>query len=554
MPRLSVRPRPLLAAILLVAALAAVLAPAAVAVPPLAPPGPLPSPEQTSPLEAARVDSVPAPVLDWRPCGKTECARAQVPLDYDEPQGEQIELSLARLKASNPKRRIGSLFINPGGPGLTGVGYAKFGPKYFQPELLERFDLIGIDPRGTNASSPLRCFPSLTKAGEDLEGLLATPFPVSRAETAAALRSARLTAEACSRQPIASSMSTAEFARDMDVIRRALGEPKLNYYGESYGSFAGQVYANLFPDRFRALVIDGVIEPRGWVGLRDFEQPTFDRVYSPAASFRSFDGILSRCKAAGERRCAFAAGDPYARFEALAGQLRAEPLELNLPGAGKTSITYAQLVGGINQFLYSPQAFEPVTELLGSLWTLQAKGSSAADRKEALKTLAKLLAPPAPGPGKADPEAPVASFVQGRAIICSDGRHAANPSAWPRAAATLEPQTPFFTAPWSWIDAVCATDFWTAKDEDAYRGPFDRSTAAPVLIVGSRWDNATNYESALAVSRFLPNSQLLTSENWGHTAYSASACAAREIDRYLITARLPQARRCPGDVQPFARR
>ncbi len=533
----------------LVLTLAAILAPGSAAAAP-----PLPPPEKTSPLEAARVDGVPAPVLNWRPCGKTECATAQLPLDYDEPQGQQIELALARLKASNPKQRIGSLFINPGGPGLTGVGYAKFGPKYFKPELLERFDLIGIDPRGTNASTPLRCFPSLTVAGEDLEGLLATPFPASPAETTAALRSARATAEACSRQPIAASMSTAEFARDMDVIRRALGEPKLNYYGESYGSFPGQVYANLFPDRFRALVIDGVIEPRAWVGLRDYDQPTFDRAYSPEASFRTFDGILSRCKAAGKRRCAFAAGDPYARFERLASWIRAKPLELKLPGAGKVSVSYPELIGGINQLLYSPRAFEPVTEMLGALWTLEDKGSYAADRGEALKTLAKLLAPPASGPGKGDPEAAVASFVQGRAIMCTDGRHAASPSAWPRAAATGERQTPFFNAPWSWLDAVCAADYWTARDEDAYRGPFDRSTAAPVLIVGSRWDNATNYENAVAVSRFLPNSQLLTSENWGHTAYSASACAARVIDSYLIEAKLPKTRRCPGAVQPFARR
>ena len=191
--------------------------------------------------------------------------------------------------------------------------------------------------------------------------------------------------------------------------------------------------------------------------------------------------------------------------------------------------------------------------MLGALWTLQSGDSPAASRKAALNTLAALLAPPARTPGKADPEAPIAGFVQGRAIMCTDGRHAANVSDWPPAAAAADRRAPYFGAPWSWVDAVCATDFWTAQDEDAYLGPFDRRTAAPVLVVGSRWDNATNYDSAVAVSKLLPNSRLLTSENWGHTAYSASTCAAHAIDRYLITAALPAKRRCPGDVLPFAR-
>ena len=171
MSRRRAWPRPLVVS-LIASALAVALAPGAAA--------DTPAPETTSPLEAARVDSVPAQVLDWRPCGKTECARARVPLDYDEPQGAADRAGAGAAEGGDSKRRIGSLFINPGGPGLSGVGYAKFGPKYFKPELLERFDLIGIDPRGTNASAPLRCFPSLSKAGKDLAGLLATRSPPTR--------------------------------------------------------------------------------------------------------------------------------------------------------------------------------------------------------------------------------------------------------------------------------------------------------------------------------------------------------------------------------------
>ena len=512
-----------------------------------------PASEVTTPVEAARVDRVPTPVLDWERCGQSECAKALVPLDYDEPQGAQIELALARLKAGDPGRRVGSLFINPGGPGLSAVKYVKFAPHYFKPELLERFDLIGVDPRGTNGSTPLRCFSSLKVAQQKLAGQLATPLPTTAPEKAAAVRSARATARACSRQPIAAAMSTAEVARDMDVVRRALGEPAINYYGESYGSFLGQVYANMFPDRIRTLVIDGVIEPRGWVGSpASAAVSTFVRVGSPQASGRAFDEILRRCRRVGRARCAFASGNPQARFRALAARLRAQPLQVDLPGTGRTTIGYPQLIGTIKQLLYSPLAFKPITDGLAAVWSLDHAGSSAIGVKAARKTLAKLLAPPKTPPSKANQEEAVEGFVQGRAIICTDGLHAAKASNWPLAAAAAERRNRFFGAVWSWIDAPCATDDWTAQDEDAYRGPFDRRTDAPVLIVGSRWDNATNYDSAVAVSRLLPNSQLLTSDNWGHTAYSASACAAHAIDRYLITASLPRLSHCPGDIQPFA--
>jgi pimeloyl-ACP methyl ester carboxylesterase len=510
----------------------------------------------TSPLEAVRVDRVPAPALAWKLCDPDvrgiECATATVPLDYDEPAGAQIQLALARRKATDSGKRIGTLFVNPGGPGGSAVEMVERAPEYFKRDLRARFDLVGIDPRGTNASTPLRCFSSLGEAQRALAGLLVAPFPTTAGEAAATARSVEATATACSEKPIAGAMSTAEAARDMDVLRRALGEPKLSYYGESYGSFLGQVYANMYPDRVRALAIDGIVEPRGWVGTPGTAaMPMFDRIGSPRASMRAFTAILRRCGRAGEVACPLAAqGDPVAVFRRLAARLRRRPLVVELPKAGKTAIGYVELIGPLSSFLYSPLAFAPVTGYVDALATLAGARSSAAARAAARGTLAKILVAPKP-PTPAAERAQVAAFVEGRGVMCGDGLHAATPPAWSAAATETERRFGYFGGAWSWIDAVCASRFWTAHDEDAYRGPFDRRTDVPVLVVGARWDNATSYDSAVAVSHLLPNSQLLSSDNWGHTSYTSSTCAADAIDRYLITTVPPRQARCPGDLQPF---
>ncbi|HET9518245.1 MAG TPA: alpha/beta hydrolase, partial [Actinoplanes sp.] len=136
-------------------------------------------------------------------------------------------------------------------------------------------------------------------------------------------------------------------------------------------------------------------------------------------------------------------------------------------------------------------------------------------------------------------------------VACTDGRHPKS-AAWPGAANAADRRAPYFGRLWNWGTVQCARDTWTVRDEDAYTGPFDRSTAAPVLLVGSRWDPATNFTEAAAVARMLPRSRLLTSNNWGHTGYGTSNCVTEAVDNYLLTVALPPAGKvCIGDVQPF---
>jgi len=218
----------------------------------------------------ATEQSVAAPTgkVNWSPCfraeGPFQCATVGVPLDYDQPGGAKISIALVRLPAADPSQRIGSLFLNPGGPGGSGVEFVVgAGPFLFTQEVRDRFDLVGFDPRGIARSTALRCFGTDRQWGPYFTDFA---FPMTEDEVQEWVTSDRYLDEACERRggALIDHMSTANVARDMDRLRQAVGDPKLSYYGVSYGSMLGQTYANMFPDNFRALVIDGVLDPVAW--------------------------------------------------------------------------------------------------------------------------------------------------------------------------------------------------------------------------------------------------------------------------------------------------
>jgi pimeloyl-ACP methyl ester carboxylesterase len=544
---------------LLTAATVGALLAATVAVPAQAAPraaaASQPAAATTSAREKKRVDSVPTPKLAWYGCfGGAQCATVRLPLDYDQPKGATTELAVVRIKAKDPAHRIGSLFVNPGGPGGSATSMALGAPYFLSDSVLKRFDVIGVDPRGIGASANVKCFKSVRDQTLALANLTGA-FPYGAKQEKSFTTSLTSLAKGCSTtgKPLSGAMSTAEVARDMDVLRRAVGDRKLTYLGFSYGTAIGQYYADMFPDRFRAIAVDGVIDPVTWAGTDKTRNLFLDeRMHSADGAYRALVEVLKRCAKAGPKYCAFSAGDPVRNFDVIAQKLRAKPLVVDDPDLGTYTITYADFVAGTLGSLYDQSAGDNVTQFAAQLW--------------------QLLFPPAPA--NATARAAAVSAVVGRVtearrklgfdfpydnsleafsgVTCTDGLHPQHVSAAPAAAAKADKRAPYFGRAWMWSSVQCARDIWSVQDEDAYRGPFNVRTQAPVLIVGTHWDPATNYDSAVSASKRLPNSRLLSNLNWGHTSYGTSACATNAMDDYLLTVTLPKAgTTCVGDVQPF---
>jgi pimeloyl-ACP methyl ester carboxylesterase len=523
-----------------------------------------PPSDRTSAQEARRVDRVPTPKLRWYPCyGNAECATTRLPLDYDKPHGATTLVAVLRVKAKDQKHRIGSLFVNPGGPGGSGTAMAQAAPYFLSADVLDRFDVVGIDPRGTNFSDQVACFPGNAQQGKVLSGLNVA-FPFTKAQEQAAVASSRGLGKACSTtgRPLSAAMSTAEVARDMDVIRRGVGDKRLSYLGFSYGSYLGQVYANLFPDRVRALAIDAVLDPVAWAGTKaTASRPQSDRIRSADGATKALHQILVLCDKAGGQKCRFSPGNPVVNYDVVANRLKARPLVFTDPYTGElVTFTYADLVSGTLGSLYGPYGYLEITGNLADLIILTeppAKASSAAGRARrvaAVRSFARnLAAQKKRDAGRTGWSFPYDNgFEAFEDVACTDSLNPADAAAWPALAAAADRRAKYFGRLWIWESSPCAGRTWTARDEDGYRGPFTRRTIAPVLVVGTRWDPATNYDGAVSAARLLPNSRLLSNDNWGHTSYGSSQCVTGAMDTYLLTQKVPaRGAFCHGDVQPF---
>ncbi len=502
-----------------------------------------------TPAAAAGDRSTSAPVavaeIRWRTCNKHprfDCARVPVPLDYDDPGGPTIRLAITRLPASKPSKRIGSIFTNPGGPGGSGVDFIQaVGRFMFSDRVRARFDIIGFDPRGIARSAPIECF-------ETVEEFLAVidiapfAFPVTRAEERLWIESDGLFDASCAALagPIMDHMSTANVARDMDLLRQAVGDDAMTYYGVSYGSYVGSTYANMFPDRVRAVAIDGIIDPISYATGRGNEAETLPsdaRLKSEQGAYDTLRAFLRNCNAGGAN-CAFSAGNPRRRFERLAARLRRQPIELPDPGGEPFPFGYADLISITLGALYSPSVWPDLAEFLRSVWV-------EAGRQRMAGALHALEAP------LASREPYEQTFEGFLGVWCTDADNPSDPQAWAAAARAADAENPYFGRPWIWGSSACAT--WPGQDGDRYIGPFDVPTANDVLIIGNRNDPATRYQDARSTARIMPDSRLLTLEGSGHTSLFLSSCVDRHLSRYLLTGAVPaEGAVCQVDVVPFS--
>jgi pimeloyl-ACP methyl ester carboxylesterase len=501
---------------------------------------------------ARLADRVPTPVLHWATCQKTDqCAATRLPLDYHDPRGAKITVALLRVPALDPRHRLGTIFVNPGGPGDPARAWAALLPQGLPKVILDRFDIVGADPRGAGGSTPIRCFATKAAQSRALAPFTATPFPGTPAQQHSWIGAARALGRACSTtaRSTASAMSTTDDALDMDVLRRAVGDRKLSYFGESYGSYLGLVYANMFPGRVRAIAIDGIADPRAIVGTRaTADVPVFDRMGSAAASYRALHELLELCQRAGRSRCSFARADTTARFGRLATRLQAHPLRLAAAGIKPATFTYPNLIADTGHWLHDPSGYRGLFAELTGLARLTAPGGAGPGRAAVVRRVLRLHRELRPGPG-------YDTLLQAQSgVLCADSRNAADAASWPAAAADADRRTRYFGAFYAWITVQCARHTWTARDQDTYRGPFDRHTSAPVLVIGNKWDPVTSFGNAVRVAHMLPNSRLIASDSWGHEAVGTSACVDKAVFGYLIhpLAKAPEITRCRGSVQPFA--
>ena len=478
--------------------------------------------------------AAPSPQISWSPCfkeiGPFECGTVQVPLDYDTSSGV-ISIALARLPATDPSRRIGSLFLNPGGPGGSGIDFLLgAGPFLFSDEVRARFDLVGFDPRGIIRSTAFRCFGN-PKQWEPY--FTPFPFPFTAAEEAAWITGDRYLDAACDQRggKIGDHMSTANVARDLDMLRQAVGDEQLTYAGYSYGSFLGTTYANMFPSKVRAVIVDGVLDPIAWTtgAAGQSGLPFSTRLRSDAGAMATLNEFFRLCDAGD---CAFGP-DSADRYADLVAEVKSDP----------TVIDYTNLVGATLGAMYDSASWEDFAGLLADIEAAEVSSATLQARIKAFQGKPMYIAK------RGFPQYP--NFVEGfPAVACSDSDNPDSYTAWSAAGAASDAAFGYFGRLWTWVSSICAE--WPTADADRYVGPFTRSTANPVLVVGNKYDPATRYEGALIVDALLPSSRLLTVEGWGHTSLFLSACADAIASTYLLTKSAPASSSCPQDFTPFS--
>jgi pimeloyl-ACP methyl ester carboxylesterase len=474
--------------------------------------------------------------LQWKACGtaaNVQCADYDVPRDYGRPGGPQFTLRVAKSPATDPAHRIGSLFMNFGGPGAVMAGYVeKLGADLF-PALNKRFDVIGVDPRGVGESQPaIDC-----KADQQTQGIYSQPFPTPFTVDAGRLiaKDRQYIARCVQLNPgVLPYVSTANVARDFDGIRQALGEAKLNYAGFSYGTFLGATYASLFPHNYRAMVLDGPVDATAYIN-----DPLADLADQTAGFERAFGRFVTACAAHQDACAGFGADDPLEAFDQLTEQLD----NATLPAAG-----------------YAPDP-SPVD---GD--DVRAATSSELYSKLAWPDLAAALAAAQHGDGSGirrlvdedfygrDPSTGAFDPLSDRyfTIGAAEQRYPGGVDRYLHDGSASWSRNEHFWFNNGYVELNYA--LYPVKARDAFYGPFKvPDGAATPLVVATTYDPATPYLGARRLVADLGNARLLTMRGDGHTAYGqGSPCIDADVEGYLNTLQLPaQGTSCKQAV-PFA--
>ncbi|MFE6038664.1 alpha/beta hydrolase [Streptomyces sp. NPDC056452] len=448
-----------------------------------------------------------AGALQWAPCDApgnpgAECATLTVPVDWADPDGPTLGLAVARRQATGPGTRVGSMVFGPGGPGDSGVERVVAGISRFSPEVRRRFDIVSFDPRGVGRSNPVTC-------SGDLLAQRPSPQLASQADFDATVAyNKRLRADCRARTgPVFDHLDTLQTVRDLDALRAAIGEAELTFHGSSYGTLLGAEYAETYPHRVRAMVLESVMD-HSVATTREFLRS------EAIAAQDSFDEFAKWC--AGDSTCVLHDRDVRTVWHGLL--IRARQGELEDPAKPGTRLSSADLVNKI--------AFR-------KFYTADYAG------------LAKAIAGMASsGPLPASPTS-VSPLPPSTPVFCTDWRLPVHDH---RQYASLvdtmnrtAPDLPFLLA--IQMTAACL-GAPTANPQ----GPLAARGAPPILVSNALHDPATGYPWAVSVARQLGRSgALLTYEGRGHGSVTRGPCMEDAVDGYLTDLAMPpRGTRCPA--------
>lgn len=444
--------------------------------------------------------------LSWEPCEEDatlNCARFDVPFDYDNPDVGTFSLKVVMRPANEPSKRIGSMLVNPGGPGFGGTYLAESSESYFGGELLDSFDIVGWDPRGTGESTPA------VDCVDDYDPYFAyDPSPDDAAEKALVIDVAQKFINECERKnaEILPYISTNNSARDMDRLRAALGEDKITYFGFSYGSELGATWVTMFPSTVRAAVLDGAADPNA-----DYIQGGLDQAKGFETELTKF---LARCSATPE--CQFHNnGDAEAAFDKLMEKLDTNPL---VSRGGRAPVNQGVALTAVAQAMYS-----------SALWTsLESALASAqkGDGSELLSMYDDYYQRSYNGTYGNELEA----F---NAIMCLD-----DPG--PKTVEGVDAYIPEFEKVAPRLGSSFATGyicaFWPTESDERIK--ITGKDAGPVVVIGTTGDAATPLQSSRNMAAALEDGRLIVVTDNRHTGYGANNCVITAVNNYLVTAEI----------------
>jgi pimeloyl-ACP methyl ester carboxylesterase len=459
----------------------------------------------TTTTTVPNVNDPPVTPIAWAPCdGDLQCGSLIVPLNYAAPNGPTVSIAVARHPAEVPADRIGSLVIDPGGPGVSGVDDMANELAALTPELLDDFDIVMFDPRGVERSDPVTC-------GETPGSPSATmpdPVPATASAEAATIASLKQYAAACEKASgaVLPYVGTVDTARDLERLRIALGDSGLTYMGQSYGTLLGLTYAALFPTHVRAMVLDSVIDPA--LTFTQLSQGQADGFESELQSFFSWCAGTSACPW-------HPAGDPTRALLALLASSASAPV----PAGGGEQAGAGELYDALLDGLYAQSDWPQ----LGDALAADAAGNGA-------PVVAMSDHYNQNGSSNGDDAA--------LAIDCLDHPTSRDLSAYNYLADVLGAAAPVFGPLLAWGQAACAV--WPAPPTRT-PGPVSAAGAPPMLVIGTTDDPATPYAWAVSVSHELDRASLLTVDGDDHVSYFYSACVRSYVQAYLVGGVTPPA-------------